>query len=315
MLAIAVFSNFIAIAFFISIWGGLILIQLVNHTSKNGSRITRKKILQHLIPTGISLGLFLLLVRPMLFLLDKGEFAYGSSSLSDTFLMLMKDSLYGQSYFSGNTPAIMLAAYAILIALSFFTAAWVWKKKKESPAGRLFLGVIIIFVVLHLFLITSNLLLDAKYFVHRKSLIYYPLSGLIFYLFMVQVDSIWPKLSKILPSIFLVLCLFHFVRCFNTNSCREWSYDMYTKEVALLLDQRSPKDQKLSFGVNWLFHPTMQFYIESRDLNLELPLYQKTIQLDTSLSYYYVMHYDRSLVADYYREEKKYEFRYLMQKE
>jgi len=264
---LAVMSNFTALNFYASLWIGFFALSLfIFYNEKNIS--FRKVIVWQLWPLFIALISAALLWKPLKFLMEKDEFKWGVDNILDTFLTLTQDSLYGQKYLSGQTTSVFLAISGILILCAFAVIFINFYKKQTHKDSKIFVATGVIFCSIILIMLLQNLLLDSKFFINRKSLVFIPIAGLLIFLALNSWQEKIPKTIKWVAILLLLFNGYHLGRASNFESCREWGYDAKTKEMLLYLKENYEKeDEKIKLGVNWFFHPTTYFYKETLDLD------------------------------------------------
>jgi len=80
----------------------------------------------------------------------------------------------------------------------------------------------------------------------------------------------------------------HLSRTFDTKTYREWWYDNDTREMVETVAAMASSGDPVSLGVEWIFHPSAQFYVQTRHLPVRLAPYSKEVSKDNPVVYYYV---------------------------
>ncbi|HLF63314.1 MAG TPA: hypothetical protein VI603_06165 [Saprospiraceae bacterium] len=258
--------------------------------------------------------LFAYFYRPILILIGLGEFEYGAPSLWESWKGFTRDSLYGVMWIGERTFDVVSIGSTLILGLCVITA-WTPSlhedKKTETEFGR-FLSVL--FLALIAFFVFSHVFTGASYPTGRKTIILYSPAALLVYAVMrrgIPIARIWVQMIMAALGILLVV---HFVRTYNCHSYREWWYDASTKEMIHYVATKSSPGDTISLGVEWIFHPSTGFYVQTLHLPVALAPYSKEISKDSPVEYYYA-HPDqaKSLEPDF-TLEKNFEGRLLMKR-
>ena len=312
MLWFAILSNFIGLPSFLACWVASLAILLLRYYNKQLD--FKQLLLLQTAPGSIAFLLFLLLKRPLAFLSKNGEFIYGTDSLFETFRLLIVDSLQGAGYLDPSTPEVFLAIFYVFLFTSAIFGSWHFFSRARNPLHSAFLVILLTFAALIIALVGAHVFAGARYFEHRKSLIFIPLSALLITLGIILFQEYRGRWGTVVALLLLATSGYHLLRTANFTHCREWSYDRYTRDIALYLDEVSESDQKLKVGTNWVFHPALHYYIETRKLNIEIPKYQKELTPDFQNAYYYLMHYDREKFTGSYKTVLVHDYRSLVKR-
>lgn len=85
--------------------------------------------------------------------------------------------------------------------------------------------------------------------------------------------------------ILITLPLFyHFINNINLTYTKTWKYDAHTKEVILIMESHINNASKTTISNEWFFEPTLNYYINSRKINLK-PSTRNEISLTSDFIY------------------------------
>ncbi len=312
---LAVLANFVALNFFVSLWGAVFFTMLFEKSILHIDWAKQLKL--NLIPICVSAILGLLLFRPIGYLKGGGEFTFGTDSLNNTFYFLSHDSLYGAAYLGNPTTTIVFFVLASGITIFGLIAAILLTYRQRSTfRSKLLLSMTLLFVISCVVMILQHYLLGSQYLVNRKALFFIPIIGVIWYLLLAGLQKQYPKLAQALSIALLVLAGYHLLRVANLRYCREWKYDEFTKEMVEYLERKySSTDQVLTLGVNAAFQPTTVFYHDFLDVTtFEPPSFDVKIYQDGRFDYYYVFTSDYPQLQEYYEIEKEFHWGSLLLK-
>lgn len=228
----------------------------------------------------------------LLLLQERNELYFGEESMIKMFESLASANNYLLAYFDGSIQGTEYVVLACLMVGALFV---IWKKQYDGPLLRL--GLIIVFILFGLFLEAH--LFKSKYPSGRSALFFVPLFAL--YLFLLIEKSI--SVFKIKPFVYLpFFLLFSAILYLNfyfsilRNSTKEWEFDAKTKEMMIYLKtQTQQANQKYTIANYWLFEPSINYYIDLWQVNLE-PANRNAIDFSTDFIYRYK---DESKVEGY----------------
>jgi len=148
---------------------------------------------------------------------------------------------------------------------------------KKEYEGRVF-TVTLLLCLLLLGLLLEHYLFDALYPYERTGLYFIPLFALFTYYFTTQLVRQIPANRQLVSSI-LMCCIFsvpvlhNFATNINFQYSYAWKYDAHTKDVASILENitHESTNQRGKFVISndWLFTPSINYYIRTRGLNFE----------------------------------------------
>lgn len=212
---------------------------------------------------------------------EAGELYYGASSLIGGFDSLISSSIYFKEY---TSLAILTVKILIVLFLSTSVLFVILKKKYN---GELSLITILI-ILLAIGLFFEDVVFGAKYPTSRTALFYIPIIAIfIYHLFLALIEQYRIKTQYYAP---FILCLvtpliINFVAGANFSYTTTWKYDAHTKDVMKVIkDYTQDTDHKKAISNQWLFEPTINYYISSWKLNLN-PANRKGIDLSSDFIY------------------------------
>jgi len=248
---------------------------------------------------------------PVTILKDLGEFTYGANSFWEAWVGFARDSLYGISWIGNATPEIFAYGSFIVITLCI-GCAWLPAMRSRISEHRKFEQFIsLLFIGMLLFFICNHLLTGASYPSGRKSIIFYvPASLLVFQVLQRLLSPTrWGQIAMALLGTALFL---HVFRTFQPDSFREWWYDSSTKEMALYVAKQAAPGDTATLGVEWIFHPSTQFYVQTRNLPVHLSPYSKDIHADDPVEYYYISPEFLPVLESNFSEKRRFGYRLLL---
>lgn len=295
--AFAVLSNFTWLIFYAALGAAIVLVMiagkggLMQPSSLFKGGKTRLQVRwQALIPWLIVAGgMAILLWFPITQLSKLGEFTYGLDSLWLSFYYLISDSVYGESYFSGQTIRVFKWMSVVLSLAAFTYAGRSFWKRENSPEHRYFQVICALVGIMLLGLVMQYYLLGAKYVIHRKAVIFIPLGGLMLMQLVMYVREKWQVPAQVFAWVIAVFAVWHGTRFANDEYCLEWIYDADTEEMVDFLEAQVPEGETILLGLDWRYTHTAEFYRQTRQLTSYQPIeYSKEIRTDDYFDYYYL---------------------------
>lgn len=311
--ALAVLANFVALNFLVSLWATVFLVSLFRQGPTPG-RIGfdwRRQWRMNAIPLGVSLVLAILLYKPIQFLQEGGEFAFGAERFSDTFYYLVQDSLYGVQYFSDKTVGVFLGLYALAITGSLFGAFWFFFRRPGEQWRQAYLAVALLFLMSCLVMVAQHYILGSNYLLNRKSLLFITLSGMLFFFTLHGIAQyLAPRLPSVIAGFMALFLIYHLFRAGNFQYTREWWYDQNTREMVEYLESKlEPGQEPVRLGVHWVFQPTTVFYLHTRSIDgIVPPPIGDKIHTDGRYAYYYVFDSDIPQLEEKYELERTFQW-------
>ena len=223
---------------------------------------------RHLLFLGVasvSLIPLFVAVQRLLILSKANQLYYGTEFIGEAMDSLIIDSLY----FSRFSWEVGLK---YIVALIFISGCYFLIKSK-AYYGK-FCVITSLIVVLVIGLVAEHYLFDVKYPLSRTSLLFIPLFALFVYYFGVHLaenNVLRKNVAK--PILFVIsgfMCL-HFLWNVSLIRTLTWKYDAHTKEIMEIVGELSKsKKRKTTISNDWLYSPSINYYIISRGLNVEL---------------------------------------------
>lgn len=222
----------------------------------------------------LSCVIFILALVPLYFgvetlfvLKENNELYYGSNSLISSINALIYASMYHD--FPPKWVSISLRYAILAIFLISFVYLVFYKKRSDN---FILLSCLNILVVIGFFI--EHYFFDAKYPQNRTALMFIPMIACQGMFLFNEIHAIQLKLGNVfikMISVFAIILLsYNLIINLNLKKTLLWSYDASTKEVAMLIDYHSKGlNRKAVISNRWLFEPTLNYYITSRELNIE----------------------------------------------
>jgi hypothetical protein len=275
ILFFSVLSNFTAILPFLSmglVWLGVLLI--------NKRYVL---LLKHGFFWLLAFALLvMLLTYPFRIFRSEGELEWGSKNLWNLGLDLAGNLLYGFQYGFEHSASLLIYSFLILVSL---VALFVLRSKrvdKKTPVLLAFclLSINLLVVFLYHKFTGSSMPLGRKS-VYLIPFIFTPLA--------LGLGFIKHKKVGLLFGVFVSgLLLFHAVRPQNWRAVREWYYDAYYPELFSTILPTQPEQDSIRIGSSWIFYPALDYYQKAGNMPLSGLAYQRPIEINPTLDYYYV---------------------------
>jgi len=279
---LAILSNSPFLIFYLALWIVFILfifinryfpaIKLIKDSTTRSIKSTFKRV-------GLSSTIFFVFILLSLLIVLKlkkmGEIYVGGKTgfFSDTIISLVRSSLYSNQPVSFE-HIIIGAAILIFnfLILAFYLREFV--KDGLNPKGHLSIGLFFVGIVnaIAVGTIMQHYIFGINYLTGRIALFFIPLFGLVVALFWQDIfdKKIIPR-KIILSAFYLIALVFmvNFLISANFNKTLVWTYDADTKtavnDLATYLkenkEQYLPLNRKLKIGVDWVFEPSVNYYI------------------------------------------------------
>ena len=247
---------------------------------------------------------------------NKFKFNWGVNGLKETFWVLVYDSLYSQKYFSKNTTSIFSYGLAVITIFPLWKGLKNITHKKHTTLTTTFAISSIIFISMMIIMILQKRILGTQYFIHRTSLIFIPVWGILSFSFLLSLSEKKTIFQNFLGLIILTAGMLHFSRTINFDKCREWWYDKHTLEMLEYLETKVPPNKDVYLGAHWMFRQTSMYYKQAYNLNYfkNIP-YSKKILPEADYDYYYVFKSNyKQFLQEGYEVEKEFEFACLLRK-
>jgi len=215
----------------------------------------------------ISNGLLLEFILTKIFKLQKeGELYFGGTTgfIKDTLNSLVRGTLYRSIDNDALVNAISISAIVIFFIMI------VLEISRLIRMGDITLLSVLLFILTSTIIIPiiQHLILKTPFPIERSALYYLPLFGLSLSFSLNSVNGLEIKnplvvISKIFSILSLGAVVLLYIRTFSLDSCYDWEFDKYNKQVIQVIDrdrQISFPDQMISVGISWVFEPSLNFY-------------------------------------------------------
>lgn len=272
------------------------LLAIILYWSVSQRFLTRTFILKSLSILLIMSGL---LVIPILKMIRTNQFSYWGNSgfWNETFLPLLKSSVQGEGYFSGMTTTIFILVIVLSLLYSVLKLMYRWCGNEDNISNSLILNFVFFGAIVYN--VAQHYMFDIPYLNARTAIFFYPLYILAVSSNITGLNNKKFNKGMIIYALFGVFGLLHISRTYNLHSSYEWWYDGDNKKVIDKLE-RSRTEKPVSFKCNWLFQPSLTYYIKAEKHNKILPPpYQKSIDTSELVDYYYITSDD---LNDWFRQ-------------
>lgn len=261
-----------------------------------------------------SLILFGLLAYPISKVRANNEF-YGEkgSFYNDTILSLINQSLFGKKYFGIDFPDV-LAVIAIIVYVSviiYSTVKILSRKNNSTITGGL--TFCILFSISCWSTIVQFYLLETPFLAGRTALILFPLFSIIpIFFFSLLSKKKW--LQLVVCSIPFLSYSFHFSKCANTFTVREWWFDTNTKDVITYFLENEKPQKQITFGIKALNSPSFHYYEKNWKIEDQVDMVRlEQLSKNEFLDYYYIEESQISEISiEQYKIIQKFDSRVLL---
>ena len=262
----------------------------------NGEMPKYQKIKSLIIVALFLIITFLLIATPLMALSGNEEFKWGTNSLTESLASFYSNFGYSKWYFpNGLYLAGFISGIIITGLFKKLTPNIKFKNIKIS-----FANYILFFVIIFISgMVLSKLIFGTLYPLDRKTIIYFPMLGLLLgTLFDIDTEN---KLKN--GVIFFTSCLVltHFIFTFSISSTREWWYDAGTKKMVNIIVNDGNQSKTKSVGCHWFFYHTINHYSKSVfGYKIMLHPYNKNIDADGSYDYFVCFDSDMKALENKY---------------
>lgn len=275
ILFLSVLGNFTAMLPFLSlglVWFGLLVIK------KQYILLLRHGFVW-LMATGL---LAMLLSYPFRILRGEGELEWGSKNIWALSMDLAGNLLYGFQYGFNNAASLLVFILIIILCVvSLFVLSTKSKHTKTPVFLSLCFLIINILVILLYREFTSSSMPVGRKSVYLIPIVFLPVAlGLAF---------IKQKTTSLILGVFISgLLTFHAFRPHEWMAVREWYYDAYYPELFSAIRPDQNTNDSIRIGSSWIFYPSLAFYAQSGYIPLSGLAYQRPLQVDSTMAYYFV---------------------------
>jgi hypothetical protein len=234
-----------------------------------------------------------LIALPIYKMQSTNQFQYWTSSgfFNDTLLQLIVNTFYGSKFFLFlHFKIIAYLVISILVANCIYIIIRLFNSQHQFKILHqpIFAATIIILLSAIINIIQCKVL-HTPNLNGRTALFFYPLFiiALVTSLGVFKVKAM--LINTVLSFVISFFCIFLLVDTVSFKSVREWWFDANTFKVTNYLN-KSRNSQNTSLETNWLFNPSFNFYkYTGKTPWLDLKDYNKSLVLNTSAEYYYVL--------------------------
>lgn len=264
---------------------------------------------------------YLLIAGPIRKLVAAGELYFGGEKglISDTFHSLVQESMYqGPEQIAMVDYITYLVTAMIAIMLVYWFLIFLKRRNGEQSIIGFFFCCLLLVPLASLEL--QHQLLGTKYLINRTALFLYVLFVLALVATLYQFRS--HAVALILLFLFTGLSAYNFSKNMTLSRSSMWWYDQYNLVVLdRILKEKGYSGKKISLRVNWLFMPSLNYYIYTRypnDFDTLLYTHEDPNSVDTSYDYMYLIgNDDKENVSPKYELDTTFEtgFQLLKKKE
>ncbi len=281
--ALALFANLALINFYICV---LVIFFIKYLIFKNQIKKFSSFDLKYLGVFGLSIIPLILGMGRLLKLKVLNELYFGSNSFSESFNSIFSSSLYISKYFETVVFIIFLIFLINLITGIIYIVG-----KKKYKSSLFILTLLILMLIFGSWI--ENLIFEAKYPSERTGLYYLPIiATFTYFLFRDLIEEFKIKRIIYLP-ILMAAIVFILINCcfgFNLSHTKSWRFDAHTKEMMKLVKINTKfKNEKYTISNDWLFEPSINYYIHYWDINLN---YANRDGVNTNSDFIYQLNYE-----------------------
>jgi hypothetical protein len=226
--------------------------------------------------------LILLLRFPIEMLSNAGEFGWGATGLWAMMIDLVNQLLYGFRYFGEQSVFIVLWVLFIVTILIFVIEMF----RKKSGQQKILFDSGVLLLANFLVIILHQKLTGAQAPIGRKTIYLIPFIVIPLSL---GFNLIRNRMTGFIVGWVMSFALFlHVMDSYPWSSVREWYYDAYYPELLSTILPEGSASDSIRIGSSWIFNPVLSFYQKTSPLPLSGLAYQRPLELDTTMQYYFV---------------------------
>lgn len=273
-LVLGVLSNFTGLLVFASFGASWLILMILN---KKWPLLWRHGLLWVIT----AVGLYFILSYPIRMLMGNGEFAWGAATFGEMVQDLFRNLLYGAEYFGQKSALIVL----VLVLLALIIAGimfWIQPRKEKNALGLAMLLLLLTLITIE----AEHRILGSNYPVGRKSIFLIPL---LFFPIVLSLNFIRHAISRRVVALLIsIVLLVHFRFAYPWGAFREWYFDAYYPQLFSAIQSTAASGDSIRLGSSWVFNPALQYYRSARSMPLAGLVYQKSLQIDSTMQYYWV---------------------------
>ena len=312
---LSVYSILIALNYFLALIVAFNFIFLKDYLVKKlNTPVVTYFLKKNILAILTSIILFALLAYPISNVRANNEF-YGEkgSFYNDTILSLVNQSLFGKTYFGTDFPKVLIGIAIIVYLSVLIYAARGFLLKKITTSNTSSLAFSILFTMTCWSTIVQFHLLDTPFLSGRTALIYFPLFSIIPIFFLTFFDKKkWLQLFLCLIPLFAYS--YHFSKCANTYTVREWWFDTNTKDVITYFLENEKQEKQVTFAIRAWNSPSFHYYEKIWHLEDRVDMVRREqLSKDELYDYYYIEEsWTPEISIEKYAVVKKFDSRVLL---
>ena len=297
---LAIESNFTWLVYF----GGLnMLLGFLLLHQKRFLQLSYKSLLRPLsVILAIDLISFLLVIIPIKKMTSTDQFQFwsGNSFFKETLITMYNDFIYTKFLFKVPTED-MVFFWSMIMGFCVFSGLGLYfYKKQKNISGFTIASLLLSFTILVNF--AQFTILRTPFLTGRTAILYQPLFALLIATSISYFYLYFKNGVLVISGIIGVYIICHLSFNYNLKFFREWFYDKNTLEVIDYLKSKRKPGETIALNTNWLFHPSFNFYKQTKNLSwLRLQDYHKENQSDSLWKYYYTVSDEHDLMKDKYQ--------------
>jgi hypothetical protein len=310
MAILSVYAQFASLHYFL----GLNLLFFIYHVKTVWESRAFSSFLKQISSQIIACGaLAILIYLPIKAILRDNQIAYyGVKGFwADTVMSLVRNSLYGESYFSSKTVPIFGVLMGIGLLFAAIAAAQKWVFNRDVGTPSVFSLALLLCTVVSMVL--QFHLLGNQYPIDRTALFVYPMIGLNLISGFAFLKKINAALGKTILIVVLIFSFYHFIRAATFKSYREWWYDVHTFEILDTLKSIYEKENRstpLSFQTSPWMNPSFSFHQDVGKITFIKPMFfvgePDTVNY---YDYYYIFSDHYPALKNHYDIYKEYDWK------
>ncbi len=275
---LAILSNFTMLSYYIS---ALLVFNLMQFTE---SRFIDKEKFSIFKTNKVNIILFffllIVLYEPVRKAVKFNSFDFGGKQgfVTDTVTALIYHIFTNVQLTSGSILLLQISILSLVLLSFIIILININNANKEFfSQNRALIIVNLIILSIATETMLQHYILKTDYLVGRFSLFLLPLLILNFgFLLQYMLKFRYRILIQGFVVIIALLSVSNFYTNRNLYSCADWGYDMETKNaVAALVSYQQHtglKPASIKLGINWIFEPTINYYIQTRKIKWLLPV-------------------------------------------
>lgn len=267
---------------------------------------------------GVSSILYLALIsQPLIKMRSTNQFKYWTegSFFNETLVSLSGFWIDGQYGIDPKTIAIGVA-----ISIGLMCLFVVWQLFKRSLAVNMKDATVIIPTFFLLTLFVENvqvLLLQTPHLSGRVGVYLFPLFMASFVCICFNVVRRFKISQAYQIGLGILICIglgWHIFKTLDMKKTHLWWYDQYNVEMLTYIREINVDSDPVRLNVNWLFHPSLNYYttVDTTLDWLTLDPYSKDLDQESEAKYYFVLDNDHNVLSKKYEIVKQFGGRHFL---